>query len=222
MLHPVCYILSCELFTFNLLISDIVEREKKIVENFEFDPVKMTPYGTCTSIWKMINLWLVLDFLKTLTRRPFRWQKFSSRSNFLLTYSSLSYYASVYYEVGSVTFCCFVYIIQYLFTGSTLHLKGVMLLHQFQQFLVSPIVLVVPRDSCSLQFRISEMKTKFLVYLPACTSIKRNVLGVGVLHRLKEQKLQPTEMFALIKNCFLIICFKLYTKIFRIWNIQKF
>ncbi|WOG96071.1 hypothetical protein DCAR_0415401 [Daucus carota subsp. sativus] len=34
----------------------IVEREKKIVENFEFDPVKMTPYGTCTSIWKMINL----------------------------------------------------------------------------------------------------------------------------------------------------------------------
>ncbi|KAL1819168.1 hypothetical protein ACET3Z_014037 [Daucus carota] len=35
---------------------NIVEREKKIVENFEFDQVKTTPYGTCSSIWKMINL----------------------------------------------------------------------------------------------------------------------------------------------------------------------
>ncbi|KAK1398163.1 Kinetochore protein Spc24 [Heracleum sosnowskyi] len=34
----------------------IVEREKKVVQNFEFDPLKMSPYDTCNRMWKMINL----------------------------------------------------------------------------------------------------------------------------------------------------------------------
>lgn len=34
----------------------IVEREKKVVQNFEFDPLKTSPYDTCNRIWKMINL----------------------------------------------------------------------------------------------------------------------------------------------------------------------
>ncbi|WOH01986.1 hypothetical protein DCAR_0521373 [Daucus carota subsp. sativus] len=33
----------------------IVEREKKVVQNFEIDPLKMSPYDTCNHIWKMIN-----------------------------------------------------------------------------------------------------------------------------------------------------------------------
>lgn len=33
----------------------IVEREKKVVQNFEFDPLKMSPYETCNRTWKMIN-----------------------------------------------------------------------------------------------------------------------------------------------------------------------
>ncbi|XP_074366791.1 kinetochore protein SPC24 homolog [Apium graveolens] len=34
----------------------IVERENKVVQNFEFDPLKMSPYDTCNRMWKMINL----------------------------------------------------------------------------------------------------------------------------------------------------------------------
>ncbi|KAK3029468.1 hypothetical protein RJ639_037489 [Escallonia herrerae] len=34
----------------------IVERDKKVVEKFEFDPMKMNAFDTCNSIWKMINL----------------------------------------------------------------------------------------------------------------------------------------------------------------------
>ncbi|KAK3032849.1 hypothetical protein RJ639_037026 [Escallonia herrerae] len=34
----------------------IVERDKKVVEKFEFDPMKMSSFDTCNSIWKMINL----------------------------------------------------------------------------------------------------------------------------------------------------------------------
>ncbi|XP_051130388.1 kinetochore protein SPC24 homolog [Andrographis paniculata] len=34
----------------------IVDRNKKVVERFEFDPSKSTPFDTCNNIWKMINL----------------------------------------------------------------------------------------------------------------------------------------------------------------------
>lgn len=34
----------------------IVERDKKVVENFEFDPSKVTSFDTCNSIWRMIHL----------------------------------------------------------------------------------------------------------------------------------------------------------------------
>ncbi|CAK9150427.1 unnamed protein product [Ilex paraguariensis] len=34
----------------------IVEKDRNVVEKFEFDPVKMTAYDTCNSIWKMINM----------------------------------------------------------------------------------------------------------------------------------------------------------------------
>ncbi|KAI3447816.1 hypothetical protein Pfo_004481 [Paulownia fortunei] len=34
----------------------IVERDKKVVERFEFDPSKVTSFDTCNNIWKMINL----------------------------------------------------------------------------------------------------------------------------------------------------------------------
>ncbi|KAK2969911.1 hypothetical protein RJ640_009857 [Escallonia rubra] len=34
----------------------IVERDKKVVEKFEFDPMKTNVFDTCNSIWKMINL----------------------------------------------------------------------------------------------------------------------------------------------------------------------
>ncbi|KAL2541454.1 hypothetical protein Adt_02432 [Abeliophyllum distichum] len=34
----------------------IVDRDKKVIENFEFDPTKLTAFDTCDSIWKMINL----------------------------------------------------------------------------------------------------------------------------------------------------------------------
>ncbi|KAM3238007.1 kinetochore protein SPC24 [Capsicum chacoense] len=34
----------------------IVERDKKVVENFEFDPSKLTAFDICNNIWKMINL----------------------------------------------------------------------------------------------------------------------------------------------------------------------
>ncbi|KAG8377064.1 hypothetical protein BUALT_Bualt09G0129300 [Buddleja alternifolia] len=43
-------------FSFNSNILDIVEREKKVVEKFEFDPPKVTAFDTCNNIWKMINL----------------------------------------------------------------------------------------------------------------------------------------------------------------------
>ncbi|KAF3622370.1 putative protein FRIGIDA-like [Capsicum annuum] len=33
----------------------IVERDKKVVENFEFDPSKLTAFDICNNIWKMIN-----------------------------------------------------------------------------------------------------------------------------------------------------------------------
>ncbi|XP_059668052.1 kinetochore protein SPC24 homolog isoform X3 [Cornus florida] len=38
------------------IISDIVDREKKVVEKFEFHPGKETAFDTCNGIWKMINL----------------------------------------------------------------------------------------------------------------------------------------------------------------------
>lgn len=34
----------------------IVDKEKKIVEKFEFDPAKVSAFDACDSIWKMINL----------------------------------------------------------------------------------------------------------------------------------------------------------------------
>uniref|UniRef100_M1D2S2 Uncharacterized protein n=2 Tax=Solanum tuberosum TaxID=4113 RepID=M1D2S2_SOLTU len=34
----------------------IVERDKKVVENFEFDSSNQTAFDTCNNIWKMINL----------------------------------------------------------------------------------------------------------------------------------------------------------------------
>ncbi|KAK3019425.1 hypothetical protein RJ639_004143 [Escallonia herrerae] len=34
----------------------IVERDKKVVEKFEFDLMKTNVFDTCNSIWKMINL----------------------------------------------------------------------------------------------------------------------------------------------------------------------
>ncbi|KAI3472826.1 hypothetical protein Pfo_029955 [Paulownia fortunei] len=34
----------------------IVERDKKVVEKFEFDPSKVSAFDTCNNIWKMINL----------------------------------------------------------------------------------------------------------------------------------------------------------------------
>ncbi|XVF08326.1 hypothetical protein REPUB_Repub06bG0216900 [Reevesia pubescens] len=33
----------------------ILDRDKKVVEKFEFDPAKMTAFDACDSIWKMIN-----------------------------------------------------------------------------------------------------------------------------------------------------------------------
>ncbi|GMI64574.1 MERISTEMS UNSTRUCTURED [Hibiscus trionum] len=33
----------------------IVDREKKVVKKFEFDPSKMTAFDACDSLWKMIN-----------------------------------------------------------------------------------------------------------------------------------------------------------------------
>ncbi|CAN1820561.1 Kinetochore protein SPC24 homolog [Linum perenne] len=34
----------------------IVDREKRMVEKFELDSTEMSPFETCDSIWKMINL----------------------------------------------------------------------------------------------------------------------------------------------------------------------
>lgn len=34
----------------------IVERDKKVVENFEFDPSKLSAFEICNNIWKMIDL----------------------------------------------------------------------------------------------------------------------------------------------------------------------
>lgn len=33
----------------------IVDRDKKVLEKFAFDPTKMTSYDICDNIWKMIN-----------------------------------------------------------------------------------------------------------------------------------------------------------------------
>ncbi|CAN1820563.1 hypothetical protein LINPERHAP1_LOCUS29148 [Linum perenne] len=38
------------------LFTDIVDREKRMVEKFELDSTEMSPFETCDSIWKMINL----------------------------------------------------------------------------------------------------------------------------------------------------------------------
>jgi len=37
-------------------IPDIVERDKKVVEKFEFNPEDATAFDICNSIWKMISL----------------------------------------------------------------------------------------------------------------------------------------------------------------------
>ncbi|CAN1820562.1 Kinetochore protein SPC24 homolog [Linum perenne] len=37
-------------------LTDIVDREKRMVEKFELDSTEMSPFETCDSIWKMINL----------------------------------------------------------------------------------------------------------------------------------------------------------------------
>ncbi|XP_075502370.1 kinetochore protein SPC24 homolog isoform X1 [Primulina tabacum] len=42
--------------TFNSMSSDIVVREKKVVDNFEFDPAKHSTFDACNGIWKMIKL----------------------------------------------------------------------------------------------------------------------------------------------------------------------
>ncbi|KAK8492556.1 hypothetical protein V6N13_015234 [Hibiscus sabdariffa] len=34
---------------------NIVDRDKKVVKRFEFDPSKMTAFDACDSLWKMIN-----------------------------------------------------------------------------------------------------------------------------------------------------------------------
>ncbi|XWS55489.1 hypothetical protein CRYUN_Cryun09bG0004600 [Craigia yunnanensis] len=34
---------------------NIVDRDKRVVEKFEFDPAKMTAFDACDSIWKLIN-----------------------------------------------------------------------------------------------------------------------------------------------------------------------
>ncbi|KAF5750789.1 hypothetical protein HS088_TW03G01129 [Tripterygium wilfordii] len=34
----------------------IVDRDKRVVEKFEFDPTKMSGFDTCQTIWKVINL----------------------------------------------------------------------------------------------------------------------------------------------------------------------
>lgn len=39
------------------MILDIVDRDTKAVEKFEFDPTKLTAFETCNGIWKMINSW---------------------------------------------------------------------------------------------------------------------------------------------------------------------
>uniref|UniRef100_A0A5B7AC95 Uncharacterized protein n=1 Tax=Davidia involucrata TaxID=16924 RepID=A0A5B7AC95_DAVIN len=41
----------------------IVERDKKVVEKFEFFPSKETAFDTCNSIWKMINVIELENFL---------------------------------------------------------------------------------------------------------------------------------------------------------------
>jgi len=33
----------------------IVDRDKKVVEKFEFDPMNVSDFDTCNNIWKMIN-----------------------------------------------------------------------------------------------------------------------------------------------------------------------
>ncbi|KAL2901996.1 Kinetochore protein SPC24-like protein [Bienertia sinuspersici] len=43
-----CYTLTC--------YPDIVERDKKAVENFEFDPSQEDAFDICNNTWKMINL----------------------------------------------------------------------------------------------------------------------------------------------------------------------
>lgn len=34
---------------------DMVDREKKVIEKFQFETNKMTAYETCNSIWSIIN-----------------------------------------------------------------------------------------------------------------------------------------------------------------------
>ena len=51
MLHYMIY-MDSPWFKF---ISDMVDRDKKVVEKFEFDPAKITAFDACDSIWKMIN-----------------------------------------------------------------------------------------------------------------------------------------------------------------------
>ncbi|XAR68775.1 hypothetical protein NMG60_11000139 [Bertholletia excelsa] len=40
----------------NIVSGHIVERDKKVVEKFDFDPSKATVFDTCNSIWKMIEM----------------------------------------------------------------------------------------------------------------------------------------------------------------------
>lgn len=54
--------ISCSLFILRCLeslilknILDMVDREKRVIEKFQFETNKMTAYETCNSIWSIIN-----------------------------------------------------------------------------------------------------------------------------------------------------------------------
>ncbi|GMN40400.1 hypothetical protein TIFTF001_009626 [Ficus carica] len=42
------------LFSLTMSTTDIVDRDKKVVKKFEFDPTQMTAFDVCDSIWKAI------------------------------------------------------------------------------------------------------------------------------------------------------------------------
>lgn len=51
-----------------LTLTDIVDRDKMVIDKFEYDPAKMAASDICHNIWKAINLWWFLGILL------FRWQ----------------------------------------------------------------------------------------------------------------------------------------------------
>jgi len=55
--HIYCslFILRCFESLILKIILDMVDREKRLIEKFQFETNKMTAYETCNSIWSIIN-----------------------------------------------------------------------------------------------------------------------------------------------------------------------